>query len=227
MQVTSNSFMSIPQKLRPRTHAGCGADGQILGPESIENNLSHFVVNGSFHFGVCYRHDQRERLRLKGVLVLDSVAREELHFQSPAVPSFPFGSEIAVVCPHWRPLSELFNLVRLVENPGVLMLRRNKAFERVRDSASVARLLGVVDAEMRIDVGLAVFRPPPPSSGRRESNSHPNLAKVAAISPKRRRVGEIIPFKEVTWAKLVLKDKWRRMRCTFQAVGHLSRKSKA
>jgi hypothetical protein len=79
------------------SNAGCSANREILGLETVSHNLCHLVVNANFLFGIRNSDDEREGLRLESLLILDTVSCQQLQFQSPLVTTLAFLSQIAVV----------------------------------------------------------------------------------------------------------------------------------
>ena len=96
-------------------------------------------------------------------------------------------------------MRKLFDLVALIELARVLVLGRDQAHEfQLRfDEAGLTLALLAVDAEVRVDVGLAIFRAPACAARRREGDRHPDFPEKLAVLLERWRIGKIVPLKEI------------------------------
>src|SRR6266478_2198338 len=83
-----------------RTHS------KALRLEAITHNLGHLVVDTRFLPRIGDGDDQRERLRLEGFFILDTVPRKKANHETPAFAAFAALAEIAVIRPDGRPLPE-------------------------------------------------------------------------------------------------------------------------
>src|SRR5690348_540188 len=107
-----------------------------------------------------------------------------------------------MVCPYRRPFPEFANLNVFEKPPRSCVFRWNKTVELSLDFPLSAPVSSI-DAEMRLNVSLAVLGSPTCAASRSECNRHPNLTEVFSLSSKRRWVGKIIPLQKESGAERV------------------------
>ncbi len=148
----------------------------------------------------------------------------DYELEPPPLPSLSLLTEIAVIGADGRPFAELFYLIGLVKRAGILVFRRHQANEFCLYFSGLARNALTVNAEMRVDVRLAVFAAPTRAARRGERNGHPNLSKVLPPSMQGRRVRKVVPLQKVARPKDILEHKRRGIGGAFEAIWHGSRK---
>src|SRR5882672_12328452 len=91
----------------------------------------------------------------------------------------------------------------------------------------VARFLPPVNAEMRVDVSLTVFRSPSSSACWRERHRHPYFPEVLSVPMQRWWVREIVPFKKVPRSQNVVEHEGRSVWRAFETVWNRRRQPEA
>src|SRR5690348_5323737 len=106
--------------------------------------------------------------------------RKKLQLQPPAVTALALFTQVTVIGANRSPLSQLFHLIRFIKQARVLVFRRNQAdkFWLGLYLPGFSRTLRAINAEMRVDMRLAILCPPPCSPRGREGHGHPDLTEI-------------------------------------------------